>query len=356
VNIYIIGTIIARYHRKIFEGGGDTNMSALLEVKNLKTYFVSKKRVVPAVDGVDITIRKGETVALVGESGCGKSMTSLSIIGLVPSPGGRIIDGQILLDGVNLVDLSENNMCKVRGRDIAMIFQEPMTSLNPVITVGEQIIEVIMYHLQLNRADATQKAINLLKMVGFASADKIIKEYPHRLSGGMRQRVMIAMAMSCNPKLLIADEPTTALDVTIQAQVLELMKELSKKFETSILLVTHDLGVVSELAERVIVMYAGQVVEEALVDDIFDKPYHPYTKGLIDSVPLIEGDITRLNSIPGNVPSTEEMPKGCRFAPRCTVAFDRCYSEEPTLQSIATSRFVRCFLYEEGEVNGCSRL
>jgi peptide/nickel transport system ATP-binding protein len=323
-------------------------MAALLEVKNLKTYFEKKKQIIPAVDGVDITINKGETVALVGESGCGKSITSLSIIGLVPTPGGRIVEGQILLEGVNLVDLNENHMCKVRGKDIAMIFQEPMTSLNPVMTIGEQIIEVIMYHLQLSRTEATQQTINLLKMVGFPQAERIISEYPHRLSGGMRQRVMIAMAMSCNPKLLIADEPTTALDVTIQAQVLELMKELSEKFDTSILLVTHDLGVVSELAERVIVMYAGQVVEEALIDDIFDKPFHPYTEGLINSVPLIEGEITRLNSIPGNVPSPEEFPKGCRFAPRCHKAFDRCYVEEPVLKSIASSRQVRCFLFEEG--------
>jgi peptide/nickel transport system ATP-binding protein len=326
-------------------------MSALLEVKNLKTHFVSKKRVIPAVDGVDIKINKGETVALVGESGCGKSITSLSIIGLVPSPGGKIVDGQILLDGVNLVDLSENSMCKIRGRDIAMIFQEPMTSLNPVLTIGEQIIEVIMYHLKLKRSDATQKAINLLKLVGFSRAEMIIDEYPHRLSGGMRQRVMIAMAMSCNPKLLIADEPTTALDVTIQAQVLDLMKELSKKFETSILLITHDLGVVSEIAERVIVMYAGQVVEEAMIEDLFDKPYHPYTNGLIESVPLIEGEIKRLNSIPGNVPLVEEMSEGCRFAPRCTKAFDRCYVERPKLLQMDTTRSVRCFLYEEGVVN-----
>ncbi|WP_053367994.1 ABC transporter ATP-binding protein [Bacillus sp. FJAT-27245] len=322
-------------------------MSALLEVKNLKTHFVSKRQTIPAVDGVDLKIRKGETVALVGESGCGKSITSLSIIGLVPAPGGKIVDGKIFLDGVDLVGLSESSMCKIRGRDIAMIFQEPMTSLNPVLTIGEQIIEVIMYHLKISRSEAAEKAIHLLKMVGFSGAEKMLNEYPHRLSGGMRQRVMIAMAMSCNPKLLIADEPTTALDVTIQAQVLELMKDLSEKFETSILLVTHDLGVVSELADRVIVMYAGQVVEEAAIDDIFDRPLHPYTSGLIESVPLIDGEITRLNSIPGNVPSPDEMPMGCRFSPRCPKAMERCFYEQPALKQLASSRSVRCFLYEE---------
>jgi peptide/nickel transport system ATP-binding protein len=321
-------------------------MSALLEVKNLRTCFSSKNKVLPVVDGVGFKITKGQTVALVGESGCGKSMTSLSLMRLVPSPGGEITDGEVLFDGVNLLDLSENDMCKVRGNNISMIFQEPMTSLNPVLTVGEQLTEVLSYHLKLSKHEAIRKAIELLEMVGFSRAAEIINDYPHRLSGGMRQRVMIAMAMSCNPKLLIADEPTTALDVTIQAQILELMKQLTEKFDTSILLITHDLGVVSELAEKVIVMYAGQVVEEALVDDLFNGPLHPYTEGLLSSVPSLEGEITRLQSIQGNVPLPDEMPNGCRFAPRCSKAFDRCHQEKPYLVEVEPSRHVRCFLHE----------
>lgn len=328
-------------------------MSVLLEVNNLKTYFVNKKQTVPAVDGVDFHINKGETVALVGESGCGKSMTSLSIMGLVPKPNGKIVDGEIILDGTNLVDLNENAMCKVRGNEISMIFQEPMTSLNPVLTIGEQIIEVLTYHKKLKRPEAERKAIELLEMVGFSRAAEIIHDYPHRLSGGMRQRVMIAMALSCAPKLLIADEPTTALDVTIQAQILELMKDLSKRIDTSILLITHDLGVVSEMADRIIVMYAGQVVEEAKIDDLFDQPLHPYTEGLINSVPTIEGSIERLYSIPGNVPAPDELPVGCRFAPRCAKAFKTCWEEQPELkvQDDNVSRKVRCFLYEDEVVS-----
>ncbi|WP_202080822.1 oligopeptide/dipeptide ABC transporter ATP-binding protein [Caldalkalibacillus salinus] len=324
-------------------------MSALLEVKDLQTCFVNKKQRLAAVDGVDLSIHKGETVALVGESGCGKSMTSLSIMRLVPSPGGEISEGEVVFDGTNLLSLTEDEMCRVRGNSISMIFQEPMTSLNPVLTIGRQLIETVIFHQKLNKADAKERAINLLEMVGFSRAEEIIKEYPHRLSGGMRQRVMIAMAMSCNPKLLIADEPTTALDVTIQAQILELMRELTEKFDTSILLITHDLGVVSELAERVVVMYAGQVVEEAIVDDLFNEPLHPYTSGLLDSVPVIEGDIERLYSIKGNVPALDEMPSGCRFAPRCHKAFDRCFNEAPQVQQVGPSRRVRCFLYEGEE-------
>jgi len=317
-------------------------MTTLLEVKNLKTSFFKKKNEVKAVDGVDIVIKKGETVALVGESGSGKSITSLSIMGLVPSPGGKIVGGQILLEGKDLTTLSEKEMCRIRGNEISMIFQEPMTSLNPVLTIGEQITEVIIYHQKLSKKEAEQKAIELLKLVGFSRADEIIHEYPHRLSGGMRQRVMIAMAMSCNPKLLIADEPTTALDVTIQAQILELMKGLSDQFDTSILLITHDLGVVSEVAERVVVMYCGQVVEEAHVDDLFDEPLHPYTEGLIQSIPSIEGEIERLQNIEGNVPTPDQLPKGCRFAPRCSKAFGRCFEEAPQLIE-KDGRAVRCF-------------
>ncbi|MDX8361322.1 ABC transporter ATP-binding protein [Cytobacillus sp. IB215316] len=323
-------------------------MSTLLEVKNLKTYFFRKKKAIPAVDGVDIKINKGETVALVGESGSGKSITSLSIMRLVPSPGGKIVDGEILYDGKDLVEIPEKEMLKVRGNDISMIFQEPMTSLNPVLKIGEQITEVLIYHQKMSKTEARIKAIELLDMVGFSRAAEIIDEYPHRLSGGMRQRVMIAMAMSCNPKLLIADEPTTALDVTIQAQILDLMRNLSKKFNTSILLITHDLGVVSDIADRVVVMYCGQVVEEANVEELFDNPLHPYTEGLINSVPSIDGEITRLQSIEGTVPSPEHLPKGCRFAPRCSKAFDQCFNEIPLLTK-KVSRSVRCFLHEEEE-------
>ncbi|MCH1626211.1 ABC transporter ATP-binding protein [Ferdinandcohnia quinoae] len=327
-------------------------MAALLEVKNLKTHFFRKKTVVPAVDGVDLTINKGETVAIVGESGSGKSITSLSIMRLVPSPGGKIVDGEIILDGKSLISLSEAEMCKVRGNDVSMIFQEPMTSLNPVLTVGEQITEVLTYHQKLSKNEATKKAIEMLELVGFSRAAELITDYPHRLSGGMRQRVMIAIAMSCNPKLLIADEPTTALDVTIQAQILDLMKDVSKKFDTSILLITHDLGVVSEIADKVVVMYGGQVVEQADVDDLFDEPLHPYTIGLMNSIPTIEGEIERLQSIEGNVPSPENMPKGCRFAPRCTKAFDRCFAEAPQLKQTNGGRKVRCFLFDEEEAKG----
>ncbi|MCR6097648.1 ABC transporter ATP-binding protein [Salipaludibacillus agaradhaerens] len=325
-------------------------MSVLLEVKDLQTHFISKKQVVKAVDGIDITINRGETVALVGESGSGKSMTSLSLMQLVPSPGGKIVGGEVNFNGKNLLALKEKEMRKVRGNDISMIFQEPMTSLNPVLTIGEQVMEVLLYHKKMTKGQARKKAVELLKIVGFSRAEDIIKEYPHRLSGGMRQRVMIAMAMSCDPKLLIADEPTTALDVTIQAQILELMKDLTKQFDTSILLITHDLGVVSEIADHVVVMYAGQVVENAPVDKLFDEPLHPYTQGLLDSIPAIEGKIERLKSIKGNVPLPDEMPKGCRFAPRCPKVFDKCLTANPELLKTAPGQKVRCFLYDqEGE-------
>lgn len=328
-----------------------TTMSTLLEVKNLKTHFGNKRRTVKAVDGIDFEIKKGETVALVGESGCGKSMTSLSIMGLVPAPEGEIVDGEILLDGINLVELPEKKMYEVRGKEIAMIFQEPMTSLNPVLTIGDQLTSVIIHHLKVNKKLATDRAVEMLELVGFSEPEKVLKDYPHRLSGGMRQRVMIAMAMSCNPKLLIADEPTTALDVTIQAQVLELMKKLSQQFSTSILLITHDLGVVSELAERVIVMYSGQIVEIADIDDLFNDPLHPYTVGLIESVPTIEGEIEKLYSIPGNVPAPGMVIQGCKFAERCSKVFDRCTQEMPPIRKIDEFRSVRCFLYDEdGEV------
>lgn len=324
-------------------------MSTLLEVKNLKTYFENKKQSLPAVDGIDLKIKGGETVALVGESGCGKSMTSLSIMGLVPKPNGKIIDGSVTFDGTNLIDLTENEMCKIRGKDIAMIFQDPMTSLNPVLTIGEQLTEVMTYHQGLSKAQANESAINSLKLVGFSNPKNMLQEYPHRLSGGMKQRVMIAMAMMCNPKLLIADEPTTALDVTIQAQILKLMKDLNTQFNTSILLITHDLGVVSEMADRVVVMYAGQILEESSVDTVFDEPLHPYTEGLIGAIPSIDGEIKELTSIKGNVPTPDEFPTHCRFADRCPKAFDRCFQEQPLLKMMDDSRKVRCFLYDDEE-------
>src|SRR5690625_5100482 len=318
----------------------------LLNIENLKTYFYQRNKILPAVDGVDLKIRQGETVALVGESGCGKSMTSLSIMGLVPEPNGRIVKGRIILEGTDLTKLSENEMCKIRGKDISMIFQEPMTSLNPVLTIGEQIIEVITYHQDYTRKQARELAEQMLKTVGFSRTSEIMKEYPHQLSGGMRQRIMIAIAMSCVPKLLIADEPTTALDITIQAQIIELLKDLIKKNDTSILLITHDLGVVSELAERVVVMYAGQVVEEAPLEELFFEPLHPYTVGLIESVPSLTGEIKELYTIRVNVPAPDALPKGCRFAPRCNKAFDRCWQSNPELKTISKNRSVRCFLYE----------
>ncbi|MGQ9006867.1 oligopeptide ABC transporter ATP-binding protein AppD [Bacillus stercoris] len=322
-------------------------MSTLLEVNNLKTYFFRKKEPIPAVDGVDFHISKGETVALVGESGSGKSITSLSIMGLVQSSGGKIMDGSIKLEDKDLTSFTENDYCKIRGNEVSMIFQEPMTSLNPVLTIGEQITEVLIYHKNMKKKEASQRAVELLQMVGFSRAEQIMKEYPHRLSGGMRQRVMIAIALSCNPKLLIADEPTTALDVTIQAQVLELMKDLCQKFNTSILLITHDLGVVSEAADRVIVMYCGQVVENATVDDLFLEPLHPYTEGLLTSIPVIDGEIDKLNAIKGSVPTPDNLPPGCRFAPRCPKAMDKCWTNQPALLTHKSGRTVRCFLYEE---------
>src|SRR5690554_3354044 len=324
-------------------------MSALLEIKGLKTYFKRKKDYIPAVDGVDLTINKGETVALVGESGSGKSITSLSILKLIPSPPGEIVDGEIFFDGKDLVKLSEDEMCHIRGNDISMIFQEPMTSLNPVLTIGEQIMEVLMYHQKMTKNVAKKRAIEMLELVGIPRANEIVDDYPHRLSGGMRQRVMIAMAMSCNPKLLIADEPTTALDVTIQAQILDLMKDLSNKYDTSILLITHDLGVVSEVAERVVVLYCGQVVEEADVDSLFDNPYHPYTEGLIGSIPSLDDNTDRLESIKGTVPPPEHFPSGCRFSARCPQVFDRCKAEQPQLLTLNNNRKVRCFLHEDKE-------
>lgn len=325
----------------------------ILEVNDLETTFFTDDGNISAVDHISFSIREGEILAIVGESGCGKSVTSLSIMGLVPNPPGKITSGEILLEGRDLTKLSEKEMRRIRGNDVAMIFQEPMTSLNPLFTIGNQLIEAISIHnKKWSKKETTKKAIEIMKLVGLPRAEELIKEYPHQLSGGMRQRVMIAMALVCDPKLLIADEPTTALDVTIQAQILKLMKDLNKRLQTAILLITHDLGVVAETCERVIVMYAGQIVEQAPVQEIFKNPQHPYTKGLIQSVPDMRFKKDSLYSIPGNVPKPGTIKVGCRFAPRCEFAHERCTMENPELYAASTEHEARCFLLENtgGEV------
>lgn len=320
----------------------------VLEVKDLQTTFFTDSGAIPAVDHVDFFVREGEVLGIVGESGCGKSVTSLSVMGLVPNPPGKITGGEILFQGNDLLKKSEREMRYIRGNDIAMIFQEPMTSLNPLFTIGNQMSEAILIHeKKWSKKRARARAVEMLKLVGLPRADELIDEYPHQLSGGMRQRVMIAMALVCDPKVLIADEPTTALDVTIQAQILKLMKELNTRLDTAIMLITHDLGVVAETCERVIVMYAGQVIEEASVKKIFEDPQHPYTKGLIQSVPDMRYKKDRLYSIPGNVPKPGTIKKGCKFAARCEFAFDRCLAEDPALIQTETGHQTRCFLYSE---------
>ncbi|WP_026476348.1 ABC transporter ATP-binding protein [Alkaliphilus transvaalensis] len=324
-------------------------MKNLLEVKNLRTHFYTEDGIIPAVDGVDFSLKPGQTLGIVGESGCGKSITSMSVMRLIPNPPGKIVDGQITFDDRNLLTLSEAEMRKIRGNDIAMIFQEPMTSLNPVFTIGSQIMEAIMLHQKLDKKAAREKCIEMLNLVGIPRAAEIVDDYPHQFSGGMRQRVMIAMALSCNPKLLIADEPTTALDVTIQAQILELMKELKEKLNTAIMLITHDLGVVAEMADYIIVMYAGRVVEEANVYDLFEAPKHPYTVGLLNSKPNLQRTADRLEVIPGSVPNPLAIPPGCAFNPRCPHVMDICREEMPPLESIGGERKVRCWLHTKKE-------
>jgi peptide/nickel transport system ATP-binding protein len=318
----------------------------LLEIENLQTHFFTDRGQIPAVDGVSIRVNKGEVVGIVGESGCGKSVTSLSVMRLVPNPPGKIVGGSIRFKGEELVAASEKRMRELRGNEIAMIFQEPMTSLNPVYTIGDQIGEVIRLHTGATKKEARQRSIDMLKKVGIPRAEAIVDEYPHQLSGGMRQRVMIAMAMACNPELLIADEPTTALDVTIQAQILDLMRQLNRESETAIMLITHDLGVVAEMCHRVVVMYAGNVVEEGDVRSILKEPKHPYTIGLLHSLPKLEGARKRLYSIPGNVPIPGSLTVGCRFAPRCEHATDRCRTEMPELRPAGPNRRTRCWLYD----------
>jgi peptide/nickel transport system ATP-binding protein len=321
----------------------------VLEVKNLTTSFFTDDGIIPAVDNVSFHINKGEILGVVGESGCGKSVTSLSIMGLVPNPPGKIVSGEILLNGEDLTKLPEKRMRQIRGNDVAMIFQEPMTSLNPVYTIGNQLVEAIRLHQKMDKKRARNRAIEIMKLVGLPRAEELIDEYPHQLSGGMRQRVMIAMAMVCEPKLLIADEPTTALDVTIQAQILRLMKQLNENYQTAIMLITHDLGVVAEVCKRVVVMYAGKIVEEGDVESIYENPKHPYTIGLIKSVPDVKKKIDKLYSIPGNVPKPGSIKEGCAFAERCEFAINRCFTETPALLVMGQGQSVRCFLHETVE-------
>ena len=328
------------------------NDRPLLEVKGLKTYFYTEDGVVRAVDGVNFEVYAGEVLGIVGESGCGKSVTSLSIMRLISKPG-RVDAGEILLDGENLINLSEEEMTKVRGNRISMIFQQPQTALNPVFKVGDQLAEVLNVHQDLGKDAGWRRAVALLKMVGVPDPERRVEAYPHELSGGMAQRVMIAMALACVPELLIADEPTTALDVTIQAQILDLMRDMRREMGTSVILITHDLGVVAEMAERVAVMYAGEIVEQTDVNSLFDEPMHPYTQGLIGSIPILGEIKDKLDVIPGSVPNLVNLPPGCRFAPRCQSRFKHslkiCTEVKPDLEEIKPGHFVRCWLYQNAE-------
>lgn len=321
----------------------------LLEVKNLKTQFKTKNGIVNAVNDVSFSVNHGEVVAVVGESGSGKSVTSLSIMRLIDNPG-EVAGGEILFEGTDLLKKSKKEMQDIRGNKVSMIFQEPMTSLNPVYTIEKQLCETLLRHKKLSKKDASKEAVKMLELVGIPSPESRIKDYPHQMSGGMRQRIMIAMALACNPKLLIADEPTTALDVTIQAQILDLMLNLREKFKTSILLITHDLGVVAETADKVVVMYCGEAVEKSAVNELFEKPLHPYTEGLLMSIPKVDEEKKKLFMIDGIVPNPLNLPKGCAFSERCIKCMDICREEKPKLVKVG-EREVRCFLYsEEGEI------
>jgi len=325
----------------------ESNVKPLLRVENLQTHFHTRDGVVRAVDGVSFDVLPGETLAIVGESGCGKSVTAMSILRLLPMPPARIVDGRIEFEGHNLLELPEPEMRRIRGNAIAMIFQEPMTSLNPVLTIGRQIAEALVLHRGMSEAEAMTRAIEMLSKVHIPEAARRVKQYPHELSGGMRQRVMIAMALACGPRLLIADEPTTALDVTIQAQILELMRELRNETSASIILITHDLGVVAEMAHRVVVMYAGRKVEEAPVEELFARPRHPYTRGLLGSMPHLGDSVEetgkRLVEIPGMVPSLKEAMPGCLFAPRCPNASERCRTDVPPLEPQGPRHWAACW-------------
>jgi len=326
------------------------NNQTVLEIKDLKTYFFTYEGIAKAVDGVSCQLAEGEPLGVVGESGCGKSVTALSILRLIPVPPGRVVGGQILFKGKSLLELTEDEMRKIRGNRISMIFQEPMTSLNPVFTVGNQIQETLKLHQGLSKKESLEKSIEMLKLVNIPSPERAVERYPHELSGGMRQRVMIAMALACNPEILIADEPTTALDVTIQAQILDLMNQLKEDLGMAIILITHNLGVIAETVKRVIVMYAGKIVEEAKTKTLFENPQHPYTVGLIKSIPILGDKIRRgkirLNEIAGVVPSLYELPAGCKFSTRCPSVMDICKEKEPGLKEIETGHFSSCWLTE----------
>lgn len=325
------------------------NHTSILEVKNLKTQFFTEAGIVRAVDGIDLTVKRGEVLGVVGESGCGKSVTSLSIMRLIGQPG-KIVEGEILFDSQNLLKLSESEMTRIRGNRISMIFQQPQSCLNPVFRIGDQLSEVLHIHQNMSKETGEKRAVELLSMVGIPEPKSRMKAYPHELSGGMAQRVMIAMALACVPELLIADEPTTALDVTIQAQILDLMRNLRSKMDTSIILITHDLGVVAEMCDRVTVMYAGRVVEEAPVEELFASPKHPYTKALIGSTPILGEADKELTTIPGSVPNLIDLPIGCKFAPRCLARvennLEKCTQEEPAIKMVSSQHDVRCWLYE----------
>lgn len=328
------------------------NQKPILEVKNLKTYFYTREGVVKAVDGVDFFVRPGEVLGLVGESGCGKSVTSKSIMRLIKKPG-KIKDGEVIFMDQNLLDLPEKKMVDVRGNEISIIFQQPQSSLNPVFTVGKQVMEVYRLHSQMKKDEMKKNAVGLFKQVGIPDADEKILSFPHEMSGGQAQRVMIAMALALDPKLLIADEPTTALDVTIQAQILDLMRDLKNTKNTAMILITHDLGVIAEMADRVAVMYAGVIVEQAEVDELFEHPLHPYTQGLLDSIPVLGEVKEDLDVIPGMVPSLVNLPEGCRFAPRCRARLEHgltiCAHQEPDFIDVANGHTVRCWLYQSSE-------
>ena len=327
----------------------------LLEVKNLKTYFFTEDGVVKAVDGVDLNVKPGEVLGLVGESGCGKSVTSLSIMRLIGVPG-KIVDGEIKFEGRDLLHMSESEMVDMRGNRISMIFQQPQSSLNPVFKVGDQVAEVLQIHQNMGREESWEKAVDLLRLVGIPDPEKKAHAFPHEMSGGQAQRVMIAMALALNPQLLLADEPTTALDVTIQAQILDLMRDLRTRMDTSVILITHDLGVIAEMADRVAVMYAGRIVEEADIQTIYEKPLHPYTQGLIASIPVLGKIQERLDVIPGSVPNLINLPPGCKFAPRCRSRLEHkltiCTEVEPDLIPILPKHTVRCWLYQNYEEKG----
>jgi|SRR5690554_1187985 len=346
-------------------------MDELLNVRGLKTYFHTDRGVVKAVDSIDLSLKRGEALGIVGESGCGKSITALSIMGLVPFPG-YVAGGEILFEGRDLTQLKEREMRSLRGKDISMIFQDPLTTLNPVLKVGEQITESIRLHFETGdllssggwalffhpwerrrkKTVAWERALEMMDQVGIPSPERRMREYPHQFSGGMRQRAMIAIALACNPRLLIADEPTTALDVTIQAQILDLMRRIKEDFRTSILFISHDLGVICELCDRIAVMYAGKIVETASVNEIMEAPFHPYTRGIINSIPRLGEKNYRIKPIPGNVPDLGALPEGCSFYPRCYYRRERCRREAPSLEDIGGDRFVSCFFWREIEQEG----